>query len=615
MSPNYMKQNYEFKNYYLKDYLEEIRNKKIKLPRFQRDIVWSQNQIDELANSLKIGIPFGTFLLAGENPRILLDGLQRTYALRQIYERPQTFFNKDQIENSILVQIKQLLLENNAVIPNVKDDEIQKAIVEWVRNSPDTDTTKQFKGFYLAKFLFKQFSVNESVENLSRGDEILSSVIEVVSKEKDNIAKIIILCVFYEGNDDNLPLIFEKLNSTGTSLTKYQIYASNWVNKTLPNMKSKEIKKIIYSIYNKRLEEGNIHINNLPESEAEFIKQDLNLFEYLLGLGNLCETSYLNLFAKKGDTIGFTLSAACLQGSIKRIYKIDEIINDSFNFERFQTALFDSISIVYDELRPYISVPIKRSKGKTVPKPIIFHSDYQIVSLISKVFREKYDSSTFDVKNEWIKDHKWTENIPYHYLFDQLEDNWRGSGDTRIEEMLNSDRYKQKITSTTWSNLLDKWFQEKEITKKQRARISINNVELLLLNYIYAHTITVAESQGSKIYNLEHLVPVDLLSKYIQDYEIEGLPISAISNICYLNETINKKKGRKTIYEFIKENPKEVSIYDIENKYTFTEESDLEFVGYLEEDIEDWESLYIDFLIKRFETLKDLFLDLNKIKD
>jgi hypothetical protein len=614
MNNDYMKQNYEFKDYFIREYFEDIDNKYIKLPRFQRDIVWSQNKIDELANSLKLGIPFGTFLLAGENPRILLDGLQRTYALRQIYNGPQKFFNKDQIDNLTLTKIKHFLLENNAVIPNNQDDEIQKAIVEWINNSPNTDPTEKFKGLYLAKDLFKRFSVKENADNLTKGDEILSPVIDVVIKEKSNIENIKIPCVIYKGSNDYLPLIFEKLNSSGTSLTKYQIFASNWFNNTLPGMKDKEIKKIIFNIYDKRLKEGDIHINNLPESEAEFIKQDLNLFEYLLGLGNLCEKKFPNLFAKKGNTIGFTLSAACLQGSIRKIDKIDEIIDDSFNFEKFQKALEDSINTVYLELRPYISVPIKRSRGNT--KPIIFHSDYQIVSLISKVFREKYDSPTFEEKKEWNKDHKWISNIPYYYLLDQLEDNWRGSGDTRIEEMLNSDRYKQKISRSTWSSLLDKWFQENEITKKQKVRISINNVELLLLNYIYAHTVTVAESQGSNIYNLEHLVPVDLLSKYIQDYKIEGLPISAVSNICYLDETINKKKGKKTIYEFIKENPEEVNIYDIESKYTFTKESDLDFIKLLnDKDIEHWDEFYKEFITSRFKTLKEKFFELNRITE
>ncbi len=614
MNNDYMKQNYEFKDYSLKEYFEEIDNKDINLPKFQREIVWSQNKINALADSLALGIPFGTFLLAGENPRILVDGLQRTYALRQIYNGPQKYFKKDQIDNLTLTKIKQFLLENNAVIPNNQDDEIQKAIVEWIKNSPNTDPTEKFKGLYIAKDLFKQFSVKENADNLTKGDEILSPVIDVVIKEKSNIENIKIPCVIYKGSNENLPLIFEKLNTSGTSLTKYQIFASKWFNKTLPGMKDKEIKKIIFNIYDKRLKEGDIYINNLPESEAEFIKQDLNLFEYLLGLGNLCEKKFPNLFANKGDTIGFTLSAACLQGSIRKIGRINEIINDSFDFENFQNALFDSIDTVYLELRPYISVLIKRSRGNK--KPIIFHSDYQIVSLISKVFREKYDIPTFKEKKEWNKDHKWISNVPYYYLLDQLEDNWRGSGDTRIEEMLNSDRYKQKISRSTWSSLLDKWFQENEITKKQKVRININHVELLLLNYIYAHTITVAESQGSNIYNLEHLVPVDLLSKYIQDYKIEGLPISAVSNICYLDETINKKKGKKTIYEFIKENPEEVNIYDIESKYTFTKESDLDFIKLLnDKDIEHWDEFYKEFIISRFKTLKEKFFELNRITE
>ena len=616
MKSKYMKQNYDFKEYSVQDFFDAINEEQIKVPRFQRDIVWSSKQVDELANSLKIGIPFGTFLLAGDNSFILLDGLQRTHALHKIYRDPQKFFSKDQIDNSIINQINQLLIENNAVFQNEQDNEIRQAIEDWVKSSPNTDAAGQFNGFYLAEHLFDRFSVKNEIQIAKKANNILSELIKMIIDEIKNIGEIKIPCIIYKGSDENLPLVFEKLNSTGTSLTKFQIFAANWVNNNLHSMKDKKIKKIVYNKYIDRQNQGDITVDQLPENENDFLNQDLNVYEYLLGLGNLLEQDFPFLFAKKGDTIGFTLSAACLQGSIRKIGRINEIINDSFDFENFQNALFDSTNIVNNELKPYITILINRSKSNNKPKPIIFHSDYQIISFISKVFRERFDIKNMKEKEEWNKDKKWINNIPYHYLFDQLEDNWRGSGDTRIEEMLSTDRYKQQITRQSWINLLDKWFKEKEISKQQKSRVSIDNIELLFLNYIYAHTISFAEVQGSKIFNLEHLVSVDLLSKYIQEYKIEGLPISAISNICYLDATINKKKREKTIYEFLRDNPETANIYEIESKYTFTKESDLEFVSFLnEKDIEDWKELYIEFLKNRFENLKELFLDLNSIKD
>jgi len=180
--------------------------------------------------------------------------------------------------------------------------------------------------------------------------------------------------------------------------------------------------------------------------------------------------------------------------------------------------------------------------------------------------------------------------------------------------MLNTDYYKRQISRSTWKNLLNKWFEEKELSKQQRARVSIDNVELLFLNYIYSHTITIAEAD-KEIFNLEHLVPVQLLTRYINEYNIP-LPISAISNICYLDANINKKKGSKTIYEFLKENPEEPNIHDIESKYTFTKEADLDFISFLDEtNIWGWNSLYEEFLSKRFEIMVDKFLELNKIKE
>lgn len=611
-----MKQNYEFKEFLVEDFYNLIYDGSVILPRFQRDLVWSEKQVEELALSLKMGIPFGTFLLAGNNPFKLLDGLQRAHAIMKIYQKPQKFFNEDQISESLIDEIKKLLESCSPSIHKSNDD-VRHAIVEWVQAQVNTDPTNEFKGLHLARHLFQIFFIREvDADVLIKGDKVLSPLISDITTEINNIGKIKIPCIIYKGTDDHLPTIFEKLNTTGTKLSRFQVFAANWVDKFVPHVQDKRIKKAIYTEYSERQKEGNITIEHFLENENEFYNQDLNLYEYLLGLGKILEVDYQDLFGNKGDSIGFTLTAACLQGSIRKIISISDVFNEEFIFQGFQDALFDAVKIVFSELEPYISLRINKSDNVKKPKPIIFHSDYQIISFVSKVFRDKYDLLTFSIKDDWNTIKKWVKQIPYYYLYDQLEDNWRGSGDKRIEEMLTSDRYRQPISLEKWEILLNKWFKEKELNKKQNKRTSIDNDDILFLNFIYTHLFTFHDVHGSKIFHLEHLVPIKLISDYLKktNNTIVGLPISAVSNLCYLESEINKKKGKKTIYKFVKENPQDVNILNIEEKCTFTSESDLAFVDLLTgNNDEGWEKFYEDFLTKRFDVLKEKFYSLNGI--
>lgn len=611
-----MKQNYDFEEYFVNEFVDSLKKEEIILPRFQRDLVWSNTQIVELADSLKKGIPFGTFLLAGEKPHKLLDGLQRANAITKIYHEPQKFFRKDQVPQEIIDQVKELFINHGATFPEDYDEGLRNDIAAWVTNQKDTNPAKNFNAFMLGKHLFSLFSVKVDGELPYKASEILSPLIESIVDEINNIGSIKIPCIIYKGSDEHLPLIFEKINSTGTKLSRFQIFAANWADNLLPRLKDEEIKRIVFREYESRIKEGNINIEHFSEIEAEFLEQDLNLYEYLLGLGMVMEKAFPYLFFNKGDSIGFTLTSACLQGSIRKIYGLDKIIDDRFNFTGYKKALLDSIKIVFDTLRPFICLKINKSKSDKNENPIIFHSDYQIISFVAKVFREKYNLETFESDDNWNTKKAWIDNIPFHYLYDQIEDNWRGSGDKRIEDMLDSPRYRSVISKAAWEkNLLD-WFRDKEMTKNQSRRTSIDSKDILFLNYIYTHVFTNFEVEGNVQFHLEHLIPVKTLTSFLASgkYKNGGLPISAISNLCYLEAELNQKKGNKTIYEYIKDQPDKLDISKIEEKCTFTKESDMDFVDLLTgNQDEGWDDFYFEFLNKRFATLINKFLNLNNI--
>ena len=85
------------------------------------------------------------------------------------------------------------------------------------------------------------------------------------------------------------------------------------------------------------------------------------------------------------------------------------------------------------------------------------------------------------------------------------------------------------------------------------------------------------------------------------------LPISSIGNICLLPEDYNRRKGEKTIYQYKDE---ELSIEEIENKYSFTTEKDLKWIEDMEMSKEELQFKYNKLINDRFERIKEKLVNI-----
>ena len=85
------------------------------------------------------------------------------------------------------------------------------------------------------------------------------------------------------------------------------------------------------------------------------------------------------------------------------------------------------------------------------------------------------------------------------------------------------------------------------------------------------------------------------------------LPVSCIANYCYLPAKLNRGKREKILYE-VKD--LEDSIKSIEEKYSFTVESDFQwmFVKYDKVDAEKFRDSFIAYLDSRYLKIKERFI-------
>jgi hypothetical protein len=592
---------------------EPIGEYTVRVPNFQRNLVWSNSQKKGFIRTLKDGFPFGALLLAFDKVSkeyLLLDGLQRTSAIKEHRNDPNSSFDRSEIDEILEKKLCEILfLEEN----EENKEKIQDNIVKWIREKRGfSKSTDGYTGFDLGNKLVEEFESDEIPSDYRKVIvELQSTLNDFLEKVQDDadISRIEIPIILYTGPTKHLPIIFEKLNSKGSKLTKYQIYAAAWESTEI-KIKNDEIIKNIQAKYQSLIDEG-FRIKDYDEDE--FSQTSKNVFEYIFGLGKLITDKYPNFFNEKddsiADSIGFNLSAVCLGLEINEMADLPSKIQ-KINLSLFEKALIASLDFVFHNLKLYITLNVNRRLYKEVIR--IYHTEYQIVSIVGKVFTLMYDNS-FNVRDTW-KEHekKLKISLPQHYLFDIIKDVWRGSGDSRIIEMLDSDIYLNTIPKSRWETALDDWFLSVHLAKKETTRVSIKHLDYLFLNYIYANTLNYRDVLSVR-FDIEHLIPVNRLKKIAGD----GIPINAISNLCFLPRDINDSKKDDTIYEFYEKKvaDKEITLKESKEKinelekFTWTKEADLEFIKKLDP------KSYLDFLMDRFDRIKEHFYEANSIED
>lgn len=203
-----------------------INNKTFLVPRYQRGIVWGDRQRADLVDTIKKGLPFGTLLLYKDersNTYQIIDGLQRSNAIIEFVQNPTQFFDDEDIDISVIRKIVSMAgMGGNA---QAQEEIVKEMLISWVKN--EHKTLDQVEGMQFPKFgkwISDEFPV-------CRGKEFdIGDLIQPMMKNYQAICKKIsdtkIPAIVLTGDSDLLPVLFERINSKGTQLSKYQIYAA-----------------------------------------------------------------------------------------------------------------------------------------------------------------------------------------------------------------------------------------------------------------------------------------------------------------------------------------------------------------------------------------------------
>jgi len=597
---------------------------RLELPRFQRAQVWSEPDQRALIRSIHEGHPIGSLLLyeiPGEaKPKryLLVDGLQRTTAIRDYHSSPLRYLEAETVPQENVSALREALLEIGDGLIEVED--VDRALEGWMRATGELLGAKGFNANKLVSAVLEGLSIEIDDAGRESLIDLAHPVLDDIRDHVD-IGAYRLPVIVYQGAEGQLPDIFEKINARGTKLNKYEVFAATWVNQET-EVETLAIRDAILEKYASILEQG-FKIPGLENGEI----QEYSLFEYLFGLGKHLAAQFPLLFGRSDDPTGiesvaFTLATVAHGMRLSEMKSLpSKMLRDSAGRvepQLFEGALIDAASFVNSVLRPFIELKLNSTNGLTD----VAHTEYQISSMIARVLVGRYNPATWEEREAWEQERKaiLATTLPQHYFYDVLQQNWRGSGDSRLynhvwEEADDSGRrpsplYLRVIAREEWNRAFDDWF-EKQRLYSQKARSNVRGVDKLFLRFVYCNIVTAMEER-QHVFEIDHLFPVSRLVQLIGD-DAEGWPISSVGNLALFDWKTNREKTKYTIREYIDslpENEKGTKI-NLLQRYLLCEIEDVDIPSTV-----GWgRDAYVEFLQKRFSTMRDRVLGVLKVPD
>lgn len=573
----------------------------IEIPRFQRGVVWNSEKRKAYINTVLQGLPFGSMLLYKQSPEkfLLVDGLQRYTALDDFFNCPETYITIEKEEKEKIESIIKILQESGVQtdFKTIKSDLTDKIKQEFTLAKDVSE---------IVEAIFENISI---LEQNSKCYRMLFSIIETM-QSRYNISSLEIPLVIYQGDYNSLPYIFEKVNSTGTILSRYDIFAATWSPVEF-DYNDVTILNIIDKKYKDRIKETGVEILNYTPGQISQEKR-INLYEFCCAFGKQLKNECPHIFltkttaSKDVDSIGFMLLGAVIIGEVDSLDKVKKYFDNAGHFSpddlfNFKEKILECAKKVQTILDGYImTIDNKTNLAKAI--------ESQIVTIVASLFKIRYSLSpnSFTVisnpnSRKMVSD--FERYMPKRYLYDILRNRWKGSGDTTLKDELSAPIENNSnllpITKDSWEAILMDWMND----LSQKTNQNITSESKLFLNYIIRKQISKIKYDGRK-FDFKFVITK---KRFEGNFGNKPGKI-AIGNICILPEHENRSAKELTLYEdetyrktISNINP------DILEDFLYPEESELSFTKSPTTFTYDG---FLRFLKNRQEYLKNKFLSL-----
>ncbi|MGW6265884.1 DUF262 domain-containing protein [Cellulosimicrobium funkei] len=547
----------------------------VRIPPFQRGVVWGETRQKELIASIGAGFPIGAMLLAltgheavtdGGKERMLpvyslIDGLQRTTSLLNYLEEPLLRDPGDFLTRDVLAGLTERINDAFACDPPLSIDPVRRSIIEWMRTTRRPDVIAGFTPSRLLARIAADLQVEYTQSTMEQLEGPISELLAKIQSHT-SIDHVQIPVLLYTGSAENLPEVFKRLNSQGAPLTKYQIFAASWSSDGT-YLKSDDIRDAISERYEKIVENG----YELADINADDLGDTVSLFDYLTGLGQVLARSAPLLFAEtEPDTVqslAFSMATLVAGRRLEDMANLPRFLKstdtDEIDLTAFEEAARWACGFVEGQLRPILGFKLNSERAGSGE-----HSELQVVSMIVAAIVGRFDPVTWQVNPEWSeREPRLKKAIVQSYVVDIIRREWRGAlyslafqrvwtepaeKGSRATQV--APYYFSPLSGKQLEEQLRFWFAE-EILKEQKERSRMSAADRLLLKVAYAHSMTYAQHESETLYEVDHIFPVKRLRDLIASQNDSGWPIGAIGNLALIPKEMNRRKRDETVPEFL----------------------------------------------------------------
>lgn len=519
-------QKYQFDNLSYKSGLDSI-----KIPKFQRGLVWNKAKKVSLLNTIHNGFPFGALLVSDESTDketklLLLDGQQRLSTIREYENHKFQYWRQlNKKEYSTLKNnINNLIGDKKHYVDDKKLNKIAQDNYDLGTWTDDLD--------------FLEKSVREKLRKMVK--KARKSANDYIDLDTLQIP-----VIRYTGPKDYLPQVFEILNRGGVPLTKYEVFNASWdeVYIQLPeNELANEILDSVKRYYLGLQENGEFEISEFSEDELSSSRR-INLAEFARAFGEFTVTRLYSLISKKENSsfceIGYGLLAIITGIPNSKIIniqdKVDWIQDNVVDILERTNSLAKNINNIFAKI---LIQNLSYSRRKTAKKHAYstgLTSSFKVLSYFADLWNAEGEDEIQILKN-----------IPSFYIFDSLNQTWTGHGDSRLNDYYPGNHrrsYKYGIDKDVFLRAFDTWIDENPRNRKTFSK------EIKALITIHANlTYMSASIPNGEDYEFEHIIP----KEWIVDKNNTSQPthLSSLGNGMFLPKSTNNKKKNHTLYEY-----------------------------------------------------------------
>lgn len=509
---------------------------RIKIPTFQRGIVWNAKAQQDFIQTLSKGLPFGTILVHPSTSDVdselqLLDGQQRLSTLKKYKEDSLRYWKP----------LNKAAFDEYYHTARDLFNDSQQVKARLDPESYDKDATlneKQFEDLIKDKEAQQKWVNSLARESQRNGVCDVFNGIEKQLKEFVDLDDLIVYALKFTGDEQLLPTVFENLNKGGMPLSKYEIFSAAWAHTEIKLAEagtSKLQDKILSKVqeyYSNLAENAEFDLLNYSADELSQ-KRIITLAELGRAIGAYIQEALPALATgtdKTANELGFGALAIAANVDNRQLNSlVDEIDFIKKNLEVLLTKI-DRICVSLQKTFDKLLTVLKSSKKGQYATGIT--TSFKTLSYFANLWDKETDAEFSAI----------LKNIPAAYVYDYLTNSWGSHGDQRLFDYYpNGNRtYATPISYDQFMDAYNQWLADStpgiNFSKDIKALVTIHANLTYLATAIPVHI----------NYELEHITARKIITDSPVSKKVFG---GNIGNCMYLPKPDNDKKKYKNLYE------------------------------------------------------------------